>query len=71
MKVHTEKLTFDGPIKLESGSILSRFELMVETYVSLIKTKIMQYWSVMLFLEITMPQALKQRKINQAGGIKS
>ena len=39
MKVHTEKLTFDEPIKLESGSILSRFELMVETYGELNQSK--------------------------------
>ena len=43
MKVHTEKLTFDEPIKLESGSTLSRFELMWRPMVSLIKTKTMQY----------------------------
>ena len=32
MKTHSEKLIFDKSIKLESGTVLSSFELMIETY---------------------------------------
>ncbi len=39
MKTHTEKLTFDETIKLESGSTLSGFELMIETYGELNQSK--------------------------------
>ena len=39
MKVRSEKLIFDEPIKLESGSTLSSFELMIETYGELNQSK--------------------------------
>ena len=32
MKTYSEKLTFDKSIKLESGTVLSSFDLMIETY---------------------------------------
>jgi len=70
MKIISEKISFKDSLALQSGDVLSGFELMTETYGELNSDKTNAVLVCHAFSGIIMLPALKMEKKSQVGGMK-